>query len=80
MLGLTVQNFVSAATGMAVTFILASIVPVYLVWLTPEMLNLALVFYAYALWLYKRQPAAAGPRWLMGPASDVLAAILVNSA
>jgi hypothetical protein len=69
-----------SATGMAIAFVLATIVPVYVVWLTPEMLNFALVFFAYALWLYKRQPAAAGPAWLLGPASDILAAVLLGLA
>src|SRR5262249_37758015 len=41
------------ALAFAMAFILASCVPVYTVFLTPEILNYALVTFAYFLWLYK---------------------------
>ena len=72
----------------ALTFTLAflgvSIVPVYGVWLTPEIFNLSLVFFAYFLWLYKQVGAAGASvqaglgRFVRGPASDVLAAVLLG--
>src|SRR4029078_10336646 len=34
-------------------FVAATVVPVYAVFLTPEIFNFALVFLAYFLWLYK---------------------------
>ncbi len=74
-----------APSGMAMAFTLvffgASIVPIYLVWYTPEIVNLALVFYAYFLWLYKEvAPPAPGrvAAFLRGRGSDVAAAILLG--
>jgi hypothetical protein len=61
-----------------------SIVPVYLVWLTPELFNFSLVFLAFFLWSYKENGAPAGSgRWaplLSGPGSDYAAAILLGVA
>jgi hypothetical protein len=74
----------AAAVGYAAAFLGASIVPVYFVWLTPELFNFALVFLAYFLWTYKEGDAAgnSGPvhRFLRGPASDYAAAILLGIA
>ena len=69
-----------AALGVA--FVAASSVPIWTVWLTPEMFNFALIFYAYFLWLYKEvKPDAAGrPAWIGGAWSDVLAAVLIGLA
>ena len=41
------------AVGYAFAFLFASAAPVYLVWLTPEVFNLALVFLGTFLWTYK---------------------------
>ena len=41
------------ALGFVLAFFCASVVPVYVVFLTPEIFNFALVFVAYYLWLYK---------------------------
>ena len=59
-------------------FVGAAIVPVYLVFLTSDIFNFSLVFFAYFLWLYKEVAPPAGIRWLRGPASDVGAAILLG--
>jgi hypothetical protein len=74
-----------APSGVAMAFTLAffgaSIVPIYLVWYTPEIVNLALVFYAYFLWLYKEvaPPASGGvAAFLRGRGSNVAAAILLG--
>jgi len=71
-----------AALGFTLAFLGASIVPVYGVWLTPEIFNFSLVFYAYFLWLYKEvaPPAAAGmaARFVRGRWSDLLAVVLLG--
>lgn len=77
----------SVAVAFTLAFAGASITPLYLVWLTPELLNVALVFCAYFLWLYKEvadtswefRPAVRS-RWLLGPGSDVAAALLLGLA
>jgi hypothetical protein len=69
----------AAALTFTLAFILASEVPVYAVFLTPEIFNFSIVFVAYFLWLYKEvtQPRS---RWLQGIESDVVAAILLGVA
>jgi hypothetical protein len=65
-------------------FLGASVVPVYVVWLAPELFNFSFVLYAYFLCLYKRvtdPPAAAATRletFLRSPASDYAAAVLLG--
>ena len=53
-------------------FVMASVVPVYFVWITPELFNFSLAFLAYFCWLYKevarRERAPRGTRWLFGGA------------
>ncbi len=68
--------------ALAVAFIAASSTPVWAAWLTSEMFNFALIFYAYFLWAYKEvRPDAPGRRtFLGGPWSDVLAAVLIGLA
>ena len=53
--------------------------PVYAVFLTPEIFNFSIVFVAYFLWLYK-EVAEPRSRWLRGIESDVVAAILLGVA
>jgi hypothetical protein len=65
-------------------FFMASVAPAYFVWITPELFNLALVVLGYFCWLYKEvvAPDAAprGTRWLLGPASNWVAAVLLGLA
>lgn len=73
----------ASALLMASAFLGASIVPLYAVWLSPEVLNFSLVFFAYFLWLYKETaPSEAGrsSRFLCGFGSDVCAAVLLGLA
>ena len=42
-----------AAVPMSIAFLAASVVPVYFVWLMPELLNFSLVLYAVFFWAYK---------------------------
>ena len=72
----------------AVAFLLLSVAPVYMVWLTPDFFNLAVVLIAYFFWCYKevvREPVArsSGDRWrrlLLAPRADVVAAVLLGIA
>ena len=67
---------------LAVGFIAASSTPIWAVWLTPEIFNFALVFYAYFFWLYKLvNPTAARQSPFLGSVwSDVAAAALIGLA
>jgi hypothetical protein len=72
---------VAPSLVMASAFVFATIVPVYFVWVQPELFNFTVGLLAYFFWLYKYvAPTAGSPRtaWLRGPASDVLAAVLVG--
>jgi len=46
-----------SALAMAIAFVFASILGLYAVWRTPEVLNASLVFGGYFLWLYKHAAA-----------------------
>jgi hypothetical protein len=60
-------------------FVGATCVPVYTVFLAPEILHFSLIFYAYFLWLYKDVNPHA-PAWLRGRGSDIAAAMLLGAA
>ena len=72
------------AAALAGAFVMASIVPVYFVWITPELFNFSLGFLAYFCWLYKevedRTRAPRGTRWLFGGTSDLVAALILGIA
>jgi hypothetical protein len=73
------------AAGFSTIFIFASVVPLYYVWLMPELFNFAVVFLAYFCWAYKLASppeGLAGPveGFLRRPASDVVAAALLGIA
>ena len=73
----------AAAALVAVAFVFASILPIYAVWRTPEMLNAALVFGAYFFWLYKyvaSEAALTRRGWLAHPATDSIAAAFLGLA
>jgi hypothetical protein len=67
-------------------FLGAAALPVYIVFLMPEVFNLSLVFFAYFLWLYKEvrpgedRHGATSARWLAGGWTDVAAAVLLGLA
>jgi hypothetical protein len=69
---------------LAGAFLIVTVVPVYYVWITPELFNFAVAFFAYFLWLYKevasREEMPRGLRWASAPASDVAAAVLLGIA
>jgi hypothetical protein len=70
----------------AVAFLLLSVAPVYMVWLTPDFFNLAIVLIGYFFWCYKEvaRPAAASRNrrwdWLATPRADLVAAVLLGLA
>jgi hypothetical protein len=72
------------AVLLASGFLMGSVAPAYYVWITPELLNLALVMLGYFCWLYKEviDPGAAprGTRWLLTGRSDLVAALLLGLA
>ncbi len=65
-------------------YLMASVVPVYFVWLMPEVFNFSLVFLAYFCWLYKEvarpEQSPRGTAWLFGGRSDIVAAALLAVA
>jgi hypothetical protein len=61
-------------------FIGASIVPVYGVFLMPEIFNVTLVFGAYFLWLYKEVAPSTAWRGWQRPATDLAAGLLLGVA
>jgi hypothetical protein len=72
------------AVAFALAFFAASVVPVYFVWLAPEIFNFALVLLAYFAWSYKEgtAPALTGRlhAFLHRPSSDHLAVVLLAVA
>lgn len=76
-----------AALMFAGAYLLVSAAPVYMVWMTPDFFNLAMVTFGYFFWLYKEVAASALQRaggWrarlLAGVTSDVLAAVFLGIA
>ena len=72
-----------ASAVYAVGFFGASIVPLYAVWLTSEVFNVACVFGAYFLWFYKEVAPPSETRLgrlVRSPWSDVAAAVLLGVA
>jgi hypothetical protein len=72
----------SIAAVLAGGFIMATVVPVYFVWITPELFNFSLALLAYFCWLYKEVAPSSHitrwTRWLASPSSDLLAAALLG--
>jgi hypothetical protein len=72
----------TASAVLASGFVMASVVPVYFVWLMPEVFNFSLVFLAYFCWLYKevasREQTPHRMQWLFCGRSDVIAAALLG--
>jgi len=70
----------------AFAFLFVSLVPVYMVQLTPDFFIFAIVLFGYYFWCYKEvagaTPEEARPsrrtRWLLSPRSDTVAAVLLG--
>ncbi len=67
---------------LATAFVFATVVPVYFVWITPELFNFSLGCLAYFCWLYKEvaspERSPAGTAWLFSSRSDLVAAALLG--
>jgi hypothetical protein len=67
---------------LAGAFVMASVVPVYFVWITPELFNFSLGLLAYFCWLYKEVAPLTHitrwTRWLVTGRSDSIAALLLG--
>ncbi|MFN2446060.1 MAG: hypothetical protein ABR606_10850 [Vicinamibacterales bacterium] len=83
---LAARSSPTAALLFAAAFLLVSVAPVYMVWMTPDFFNLAMVLFGYFFWTYKE---VAGARfgtsrlatvWLLGPRSDIVAAVFLGLA
>src|SRR5262245_57107246 len=66
------------ALAFTLAFIAAACVPVYAVFLLPEVFNFALASFAGFLWLYKEVAPDRQRGFLTSPASDIAAAILIG--
>ena len=81
---LAAQSPKGIAALFGVGFFVASIVPIYVTWLTPEIFNLSLVFGAYFLCFYKEvgspESVASRWRWLFHGRSDLVGAALLGIA
>jgi hypothetical protein len=71
----------------AFAFLLVSVVPVYMVQFMPDFFNLAVVLVAMFFWCYKEAARDRGDwrsgsagSWLLGPQSDLVAAVLLGIA
>jgi hypothetical protein len=75
-----------AALMFALAFLFVSVAPIYMVQIMPDFFNLALVLIGYFFWCYKEvlshdeRVSARGvrQRWLIGPRSDLVAALLLG--
>ena len=76
---LAAQSEPGPALLFTLAFVGATCVPVYTVFLVPEILHFSLIFFAYFLWLYKEAKPDA-PSWLRGRGSDIAAVILLGAA
>ncbi len=75
---LTARSQPLASLLFALAFVGATCVPVYLVFLTPELFHFALVFVAYFLWLYKEVLPDERASIFRGQWTDVAAAVLLG--
>ena len=76
---LAARSHPAAALIFTLAFVGATCLPVYAVFLAPEVLHFSVIFFAYFLWLYKEVKPDA-PAWLRGRGSDIAAAILLGAA
>ncbi len=74
----------TVAVLLATAFVMATVVPVYFVWITPELFNFSLIVLAYTCWLFKEVADSStvprGARWLLSPSTDIGAAVLLGIA
>ena len=67
---------------LAASFVMASVVPVYVVQIMPEVFNFSLAMLAYFCWLYKEvaspERSPRGTAWLFTSRSDLVATVLLG--
>ena len=68
------------ALAFTLAFVGAACIPVYAVFLLPEVFNFAVVSFAFFLWLYKEVAPSRDGRFLTDSGSDIAAAILIGVA
>ena len=77
-----------AALVFGFAYVFVSVAPVYMVWMTPDFFNAAMVAFGYFFWCYKDVvgpnavplSAATRVRWFLGNRSDAIAAIFIGVA
>jgi hypothetical protein len=77
---LNVRSRPGPAMAFTAAFVFATCLPVYVVFLMPDLFNVALIFYALFFWLYKDVSPSRHGGWIRGLASDVIAATLIAVA
>ncbi|MFN8060908.1 MAG: hypothetical protein U0Q12_17255 [Vicinamibacterales bacterium] len=69
------------ALGLSTAFVGATVAPVYAIWMTPEVTNLALVFFAFLLWFHREGVGAErGSMRRKGPWGQRVEACLTHPA
>jgi hypothetical protein len=77
-----------AALVFAFAYVFVCVAPVYMIWMTPDFFNAAMVTFGFFFWCYKDVvgpnavplSAATRVRWFLGNRSDVIAAIFLGIA
>ena len=80
---LSARSGTAAALTLSSAFVFATVVPVYFVWIAPELFNFSIGLLACFFWLYKHVVRDRPPhesRWLRGEWTDGLAAVLIGIA
>ncbi|MDQ3170800.1 MAG: glycosyltransferase family 39 protein [Acidobacteriota bacterium] len=75
---LSARSSPAVSLVLALAFVFATVVPVYAVWLAPELFNFALGCLAYFCWLYKEVAPSGRSKWLRDGRSDVVAAGIIG--
>jgi hypothetical protein len=74
----------AVAAMLAAAFVFATVVPVYFVWIAPELFNFSLGVFSYFCWLYKEVAPSTHvgrrSRWLVTWVSDAVAAAFLGIA
>jgi hypothetical protein len=74
----------AVSAALAAGYVLASVAPVYFVWITPELFNLGLIVLGLFFWVFKEVARSESVprrlRWLLSPGTDLLAAALLGVA
>ena len=75
---LSARSSPAVSLTLALAFVFATVVPVYAVWIAPELFNFALGCLAYFCWLYKEVAPPGRSKWLRDGRSDIVAAAVIG--